>query len=201
MIRLFVGLELPPEVKMALAMLRSDLHGARWLRDDQLHLTLRFIGEVEPNTAEDIHDALHELEFPPIEVALRGVGVFGKLRQPRSVWAGVSNAAPLESLHRRVESALARIGLPGEDRRYIPHVTLARFKRRPAGIERFLAQYEDFAAPPFTAEHMTLFRSHLSQHGARYEIEERYSASGAEPVEDAFEAADIGSAEERHMHE
>jgi len=201
MIRLFVGLELPPETRMALAMLRGDLHGARWLRDDQLHLTLRFIGEVAPGTAEDIHEALHELEFPPVDVALHGVGVFGKLRQPRSIWAGVADPEPLTGLHHQIETALSRIGLPGEDRRYIPHVTLARFKGRPARLQDFLTECQDFAAPPFTAEQVTLFRSHLSRHGARYEIEERFSASGTEPIEDAFDAAEVGASEERYMHE
>jgi len=201
MIRLFVGLELPAETRMALAMLRGDLHGARWLRDDQLHLTLRFIGEVAPGTAEDIHEALHEIEFSPVEVALDGLGVFGKMRQPRSLWAGVADPRPLTALHGQIETALARVGLPSKERRYIPHVTLARFKRRPARLEGFLAEHEGFAAPPFTAEHVTLFRSHLSQHGARYEIEERFSASGTEPIEDAFDGSDISVTEKDYMHE
>jgi len=201
MIRLFVGLELPPSVKMALGMLRGEVDGARWLREDQLHLTLRFIGEVSPEAAEDVHEALHEVDFTPFEVALKGLGVFGKLRQPRAVWAGVADPEPLQGLHDRIETALARAGFSGRDRRYIPHVTLARFKTRSRRLEAFLAEHQDFAAPAFQAEHFTLFRSHLSRHGASYEIEERYAASGTEPLEDAFGAGGIGAPEERYMHE
>jgi len=200
MIRLFVGLELPSSAKLALAMLRGDIDGARWLREDQLHLTLRFIGEVTPQTAEDVHEALHAVEFAPLGVALRGLGLFGKMRQPRALWAGVADPAPLRDLHGRIEAALAHAGLPPDERRYIPHVTLARFRGRPRRLEAFLAEHQDFAAPAFTAEHITLFRSHLGRHGARYAIEERYSASGTEPIEDAFDAPGIAGAEERYMH-
>jgi len=201
MIRLFVGLELPPSTKMALGMLRGDVDGARWLREDQLHLTLRFIGEVSPESAEDIREALHSVDFAPFEVALKGLGVFGKMRQPRAVWAGVADPEPLKALHDKIESALSWAGFAGDGRRYIPHVTLARFKGRSRRLEAFLAEHQDFAAPAFQVEHFTLFRSHLSRHGARYEIEERYSASGTEPVEDAFGTGGIGAAEEGHMHE
>lgn len=201
MIRLFVALELPPQIKMALGALSGGLDGAKWQSDEQLHLTLRFIGEAEPRMAEEIRDMLATIDFNPFEVRLKGVGMFGTQRKPRSVWAGVEDTKPLKHLHEKIDNALNRIGLEPETRKFKPHVTLARFKHRSDRLERFLMAHAGFAAPPFIAEHFALFSSQLSHTGARYIVEERYFALGAQPSEDPFELGDVGSAEQAYMNE
>jgi len=201
MIRLFAGLELPPDVGQALDLLRGGVDGAKWRRMDQFHLTLRFIGEVEPRQAEDIRLALEDVAFPSFTVRLSGLGLFGRMPAPRVLWAGVADPDPVRRLHDRIEQCLQRLGLEPERRKYTPHVTLAHLKGRPRRLRDWLADHEGFAAPPFTASSFTLFRSHLLTEGARYEVVARYPASDAEPVEDTDDTAHIGAAEQAHMHQ
>ena len=148
--------------------------GARWQTEEQLHLTLRFIGEVSEHKAEDIDSALQIARFEPFDVSLRGVGLFGTPRQPRSLWAGIENEAPLLQLNQKIESALVRAGLAPEERKYTPHVTLARFKGRVSRLDRFLVDCSDLTIPPWTVDHVTLFQSHLARTGAIYQVVAEY---------------------------
>ncbi len=200
MIRLFVGLELPTATRQALALLRGGVDGARWQTDAQYHLTLRFIGEVETRRAGEIADALGRIRFAPFALDIEGLGVFGKLRKPRALWAGVRDPAPLKHLHEKIDQALDRVGIAPETRKYRPHVTLARFRGRCARLERYLVDHRDFATPRITVDHFALFSSHLGHEGARYVVEARFAASGVEAVEDAFDLAEIAAAEETDMH-
>ncbi|MBI1179561.1 MAG: RNA 2',3'-cyclic phosphodiesterase [Alphaproteobacteria bacterium] len=169
MLRLFVGLQLPFQIRQRLTGLMGGVHGARWQNDAQLHLTLRFIGEVSENRAEDIDSALQAVSFTPFEVSLHGVGLFGDLRKPRMLWAGVAPEAPLAHLAQKLETAMVRMGLPAETRKFMPHVTLARFKGPSGRVERFLADNDQLSSTPWTVERFTLFRSHLAHAGAIYQ--------------------------------
>jgi 2'-5' RNA ligase len=169
MLRLFVALQLPAAVRERLMGLMGGVSGARWQSDQQLHLTLRFIGEVDETRAEDIDSALRAVQFAPFQVALAGVGLFGDTRKPRALWAGVGPEAPLAHLAQKIETAMVRIGLPAEPRKFLPHVTLARFGGKAARIERFLAAHDRLWSPAWTVERFTLFRSHLAHSGAIYE--------------------------------
>ena len=172
--RLFVGLRPPAAVRERLLALAGGIPGARWQDDPQLHLTLRFIGEVERPIAEDIALALGGIHFAPIEVALDGVGQFERRGRPNAVWAGVRPHEPLALLHRKIDQTLVRLGLEPERRAYLPHITLARLNG-PAGIaDRFLADHAGLSSPPFRLEHFILFESHLGHEGAIYEPVERY---------------------------
>lgn len=182
MIRLFAGLELPPDTRQMLDLLRGGIDGAKWRREDQFHLTLRFIGEVEPQQADDIRMALDDVAFRAFTVRLSGLGLFGRMPVPRVLWVGVEDPAPLRHLHDRIGQRLLRLGLAPEGRKYSPHVTLAHLKGRPRRLRRWLADHEAFTAPPFKAASFALFRSHLLAEGARYEVAARYPASDAEPV-------------------
>lgn len=179
MMRLFVGIELPEEVRSTLTSLMGGVDGARWQTADQLHLTLRFIGNVPEDTARDIDLALGHIRVDPIDVRIKGVGVFGTDRKPRALWAGVAPEAPLGQLHQRIESALVRSGLPPEPRKFKAHVTLARFKNRPARLERFLSLNGGLESPPWVAQDFTLFRSYLASSGAIYEPLAQYPDLGA----------------------
>lgn len=173
--RLFVAFALPAPVRAQLLALSGGIPGARWQRDDQLHLTLRFIGEVDRHAAEDAALALAAVYFPQIAIALSGVGQFDSRGRPNAVWAGVAPHDALAGLHKKVDQALVRAGQPPEGRAYLPHITLARMNAQPGAADKFLATHAALASPPFTLTHFTLYESHLGREGASYEAIERYA--------------------------
>ncbi|MGE5503729.1 MAG: RNA 2',3'-cyclic phosphodiesterase [Actinomycetota bacterium] len=174
MIRLFVGLALPAELAGRLETMEAGIPGARWVEARNLHITLRFIGEVEEGVAHDIHDALAELVAPAFDVEIRGVGLFGG-RAPHALYAGVERSDALVRLRDKVESAVVRTGQPPEPRKFTPHVTLARLKNAPAPrLQAFLSAHGLLHAAPWRADDFTLFRSHLGRTGAEYEAVARY---------------------------
>ncbi len=175
MIRLFVGLELPEDIRLSLAGLCGGVPGADWVAPDNMHLTLRFLGEISEGDADDAHDALMGVRAPSFELMLNGVGHFSTGEEIRALWAGVGKSPELERLQRNVESALVRMGFPREERRWRPHVTLARLAG--TSIHRaqdFLAHHALFRAGPFTVEHFTLFSSYRHGLGATYIAEAEY---------------------------
>ncbi|MFN3233239.1 MAG: RNA 2',3'-cyclic phosphodiesterase [Alphaproteobacteria bacterium] len=170
MLRLFVGLSLPAEIRLRLMGVMGGVSGARWQTEDQLHLTLRFIGEVSEDRAEDIDSALDRLHFEPFDLTLRGLGTFGNDRKTRALWAGVSPEGPVADLAQKVEQAVVRTGLPPETRRYSPHITLARFRNGKVRLDRVMAAGGDLMSTPWTVDRFHLYRSHLAHTGAAYEI-------------------------------
>ncbi|WP_033922684.1 RNA 2',3'-cyclic phosphodiesterase [Sphingomonas sp. 37zxx] len=176
--RLFVGLRPPFAVREQLIAAMDGVIGARWQDDDQLHITLRFIGEVERPVAEDVAVALGAIHAAPLTLAIAGVGRFEKRGRTNCVWAGVRPVDAIGRLHRKIDQALVRIGLPPEGRAYLPHVTLARLGGGAGPVERFLADQAALASPPFTLDHFLLFESSLGRDGPIYETIARYPLSG-----------------------
>ncbi|MGD1880464.1 MAG: RNA 2',3'-cyclic phosphodiesterase [Kiloniellaceae bacterium] len=173
--RLFVALSLPDTVRERLCGLCSGLPGARWVAPESLHLTLRFIGEVDGGVAEDIDAALSGIHCPRFSLTLAGVGDFGDGRRLRSVWVGVEANEVLERLQAKVEQAVRRAGQPPEKRKFKPHVTLARFKSHPGGrLEDYFAERALFRCPPFPVTGFTLYSSYLAHEGAIYSPEAVY---------------------------
>ena len=173
--RLFVALALPEPLREQLCGLCSGLPGARWVAPENMHLTLRFIGEVEGHDAEDIDAALSGIHFPRFPVTLAGVGDFGDERRLRSVWVGVEANEMLERLQGKVEQAVQRAGQPPEKRKFKPHVTLARFKSHPgARLESYFTERSLFRAAPFEVSELTLYSSFLAHEGAIYSPEAVY---------------------------
>ncbi len=176
MVRLFVGLALPAEVRRHLALMAGGLPGARWTREDSYHLTLRFIGEVDQGLADDIDGMLGHLSAEAFELTLSGVGFFGKAKAARALWAGVTPSAALLRLQSKIEAGLQRMSLPAEERKYTPHVTLARLRGAPAGrLEAYVADHSRFTAGPFPVREFTLFSSFLSSSGAIHTPEATYA--------------------------
>lgn len=176
MLRLFVGIALPPEQKLALSLLANGLPGARWVDAGNYHLTLRFIGEVDEGTAADIDAGLAPIESPSFDLSLVGVGHFGA----RMLWAGVERSPPLVHLQGKVEAALIRLGLEPKSRRYTPHVSLARLRDPPvARLQEYLAAHALFRAAPFKVGKFSLVASYLSKSGAIYEDQADYVLRGA----------------------
>ena len=174
MMRLFVALKLPDSVAESLVLLQGGVPGARWSTRQQLHLTLRFIGEVDGRDAAAIDDALATIRNPRFTLELKGVGEFGG-RNPRALWVGVRDDAPVVHLQRKVESAVQRVGLSPEERKFSPHVTLARLKGSPRErIITFLSTYALYASAPFEVGSFILYSSTLTPNGSLYRPEREY---------------------------
>lgn len=171
MLRLFVGIDLPPEHKLRLSTLCVGVPEARWVDPGNFHVTLRFIGEVDEGLASDIDAALLRLSSPRFRLTLAGVGQFGT----RMLWVGVEKSDSLLQLQSKVESALQRIGIAPDTRRYTPHVSLARL-RPPLGpkVQAFLGTNALFRAEPFDVTEFSLIASYLTKSGAIYEDQAAY---------------------------
>jgi RNA 2',3'-cyclic 3'-phosphodiesterase len=166
--RLFVALHPPAEVRAALIAAMGGIAGARWQSDEQLHCTLRFLGELDRHAAEDVAQALLALSHPAVEAHLDGFGSFEDRGRVTSLWAGLTPAEPLRALHAKVDRLLVAAGLAPDTRAYRPHITIARFARGaapPADVARHLPP------PPRLAvrfEEVRLYESLLGRDGARY---------------------------------
>jgi RNA 2',3'-cyclic 3'-phosphodiesterase len=176
--RLFVGIRPPATVRAQLLALMGGVPGARWQDDEQLHITLRFIGEVDRHQAEDAATALAGVRFPTLEIAAEGVGTFDTRGRVNALWAGVRPREGLAALHRKIDQALVLAGLAPERRAYLPHITLARMNSPAEAVAQFVEAHAGLATLAFTVDHFLLFESHLGQRGAHYEVVERYPLSG-----------------------
>jgi 2'-5' RNA ligase len=173
--RLFVALRPPLPIRKQLLSLMEGVQHARWQSDEQLHLTLRYIGEVDRRMAEDVAAALGSVHDSPFSVALDGVGQFDRRGQVDALWAGVRPHDRLSHLHRKIDQALIRVGLPAESRAYLPHITLARFSSRALPVlESFMALHAGLSSPSWPVEDFRLYESHLGHEGAHYECIARY---------------------------
>lgn len=173
--RLFIAIALPDPVREALSGLRSGLPGARWVEPEAMHLTLRFIGEVDETEAEDIDAALAAITAPAFDLAISGIGSFQSRRRVRSIWVGLQRSEPLARLQGKVESAVVRAGFEPEGRKFKPHVTLARLKNTPVGrVGAYMETHDTLAMAPFPVTAFTLMRSYLNRDGPHYEVLAEY---------------------------
>lgn len=164
MIRLFVALPLPEAVRGRLAALGAGVPNARWVSEGNMHLTLRFIGEVDETTAEEIHDHLTGVRGPRFDLRISGCGAFGDRQRVHTLWAGVEREPALVHLRDKVESAVVRAGRTPEGRRYSPHITLARLRDAPAErVQRFV-QAHNLLNEVMPIDRFVLFSSRLG-HG------------------------------------
>ena len=176
--RLFVALRPPPDIRHRLSEPMGGVPHARWQDDEQLHLTIRYIGEVDRPMAEDVALALAQVHAASPHVALHGVGAFDKKGRVDALWAGVAPQDDLARLHKKVDQALVRLGLEPEGRAYLPHVTLARMNVAAGTNARFLEAHAGLASAPFQVDSFLLYESHLGRDGASYEAIERYPLRG-----------------------
>ena len=177
--RLFVSLALPEPVRAELRQICCGLPGARWVPPEQLHLTVCFIGETDGAMFRSICDALAEIHSPTFSLQLRGIGFFPPRKTPHSLWAGVEKSDNLLQLHRKIESALIAVGLTLEQRKFAPHVTLARLSGTSAArIGTFLAQHSLLFLSPFQVSSFCLYSSILSRSGAKHYVEAEYPLAG-----------------------
>ena len=174
--RLFIAIDFPEDIRQQITRLYYGLPGARWTDESQLHLTLRFIGEVDGALFRDIKGALEGIRRPPFSISLKGVGYFPPRKNPRVLWVGVEKNDALLLLRNRIESTLLRLGLQGDERKFSPHVTLARF-RNPAPLGRlttYMSGNNLFSTMPFPINEFHLYSSHLTPKGAQHCREASY---------------------------
>ncbi len=172
--RLFVAIRPPEEIRDLLIDAMDDSPALRWVGDEQLHLTLRFIGEVERPLGNDVAAALARIRFPAFDLRLKGVGRFEQ-RSGGALWAGVEPRAPVAELAAKVERACVAAGLRPERRAFHPHITLARWNRRNGdAVAALQGRHADLASQPFSVSEFVLFESHLSRHGPHYEVVAAY---------------------------
>jgi len=173
--RLFVGIRPPPPIRDMLIDRMEALDAARWQDDSQLHVTLRFVGEVDARMADDLVASLESVDGSPFPLSLAGVGHFERKGRAHTLWAGLGESEALSRLQRSVEAACRRAGLPPETRKFAPHITIARLNGGTAPIGPWMASQGDLASQPWIVDAFILFESHLSATGALYEPVRRYS--------------------------
>ncbi|MDX6751394.1 RNA 2',3'-cyclic phosphodiesterase [Geminicoccaceae bacterium 1502E] len=174
--RLFIALDLPEETTAELDRLCVGLPGARWTDPGDFHLTLRFIGEVDHATFCEVGEALASVSLRPFEMRLKGLGEFPPRGPMHTLWAGIEAPDALMQLKRRLDRVCDEAGVAREKRKFVPHVTLARF-REPPPHERYaswLARRALFRTAPFPVSHFTLYSSILRSDGAEHVPEASY---------------------------
>jgi 2'-5' RNA ligase len=167
--RLFVAIRPPETIRDLLIDAMDDSPEFRWQDDEQLHLTLRFIGEVDRPVADDLAGALGRVRADRFDLRVNGVGRFEQ-RNSGALWAGVEPREPIAALSAKVERVYQQAGLEPEHRAFHPHITLARWKgRRSREVADFLERHRALKSQPFEVTEFALFESRLSRHGAHYE--------------------------------
>ncbi len=172
--RLFTGLEVPSEIASELAMLRGGLYGARWIDEENYHITLRFFGDIDHVAARDLFHELWQVRRAPITVALEGLSIFGSDR-PRSIIMRIRPNAALAELQAEHERIARRVGLPPETRKYTPHITLARLRGvSQMAVADYLGARSYVPSCSFSADEFVLFSSRDSVGGGPYLAEANY---------------------------
>jgi 2'-5' RNA ligase len=195
--RLFVAINLPGEVRSSLGRLIEDLRIRgdiiRWTRENKIHLTLKFLGEVSSTLMGDVEGMLSERipRHPPFEMILEEVGAFPNVKRPRIVWVGVRKDKVLEAIQRDLEDGFSELGFEKEGRTFKPHLTIGRIKRRrreqggddsPTLNER--PGLKDFTGAAFRVTSVELMESFLKPTGAEYRVNKSIDLFGFETLRD-----------------
>jgi 2'-5' RNA ligase len=184
--RLFTAIEIPEATRIRLSLLRAPITGAKWVQPENMHITLRFAGDIDGRSADEFADQLAEVSVEPFTVSIGGGGAFGG-REPRVLWAGVEAGPQLDGLYRANERAARAAGLEPDPRDFRPHVTLARMRGARRGeVARFLAENGNLRMEPFLVTRFVLLSARPGSGGPPYAMEAAY------PL-DAIDAAEGGS--------
>jgi 2'-5' RNA ligase len=176
--RLFIAIDLPTDIKDMLHGLCSGLPGARWVPDDQLHLTLRFIGDVEHSLFAELYSRLDEVRATPFPLHLKGLGVFPNIGKPRVLWVGLKKSDPLKELRKKVDSVVRHLDIPLEKKKFSPHITIARLGKTPGPrLGSYITSNNLFKTPPFRVNSFRLYSSILRPQGAVHTCEAEYQLS------------------------
>lgn len=175
MMRLFVGLSLPILLRQRLTLLQGGIEGALWTARDNFHITLTFIGSADHATAEMVHEALEGIRMEPFEIELKGTGSFAQGEFPKVLWIGVEKSEALHRLKEKIDRALEKYKLPFENRKYVPHVTLARLRHvEEDKVGQFMAAHNLFSGDAFEVSEFILYNSLSTKNGPVYEELQNY---------------------------
>ncbi|MEL6920429.1 MAG: RNA 2',3'-cyclic phosphodiesterase [Pseudomonadota bacterium] len=176
--RLFAAIEIPHQAAMMLSMLKGGLPGARWIDQENYHLTLRFMSDLEHHVADEILDELSGVKRPKFEIGLSGLDAFGG-KKPHSLFAQPTGSPDLFDLQAEIARKCRRIGLPPDPRKFTPHVTVARLRKStPEAVANYLSMRGGFYVAPFKVERFVVMSSRESVGGGPYVIEESYDLGG-----------------------
>lgn len=178
MLRMFVAIELSERVRQNVAGVLADLDrigaAVRWVKPENLHLTLKFLGDVEEHRLSDLFAGTEEAlrEIHAFRVTFRGLGAFPHLRRPRVFWIGIEQqgAERLKTVQQRIESRLPGLGFPRDTKAFAPHLTLGRVKKNPRGIAELAAAVErmSFGPEEMSVERVVVMKSVLTPEGPNY---------------------------------
>jgi len=175
--RLFTAIEIPEAMRMRLSLLRAPINGAKWVKPEDMHITLRFAGDIDGRTADDLADVLADVSVPPFMASIVDCGAYGG-REPRVLWAGVEAGPELDALYRANERAARAAGLEPDPRDFRPHVTLARMRgARSGAVARFLAEHGGLRLEPFPVTRFVLLSARPGSGGGPYAVEAAYPLS------------------------
>lgn len=173
--RLFAAVDIGPGQAAALEQLRDETLKARWTPPDQFHLTLRFLGDVEEDTSDQLIEVLAEAKVEPFELGGDGLDVFPSRRRPRVLVARIDRHPQLMRLQQQIDRRVLGLGIPEDRRSFNPHVTLARLKGAgPQEVREFMKQHADFRLGAFRVDRFHLYRSDLGPNGAVHTVLETY---------------------------
>ena len=179
MMRLFTGLEVPADISLELNFMQSGVPGARWIDRESMHITLRFIGDIDDATGRDVVLALDEADIRPFAIAIKGIDVFGG-NKPHAIIAQIEENAELRRLQAAQERICQELGLAPEGRKFIPHITLARLRDPdPLALRIFIESHALYRSRRFDVARFVLFSSKPSRGGGPYAIEEAYGVAYA----------------------
>lgn len=176
-IRTFISVELPQEIHHSLKrtqdLLRESMPDVRWTKSSNIHLTLKFLGDVEVSRTDSINEALTDIagRFPPFTMTLTGIGAFPNSRNPRIIWVGLENGADeLIGIAKQIEGAMKKLGFPREKRPFRPHLTVGRIRRleHPALMTESLEQCSVGKLGEFTLQRVSHIKSQLDPGGSIY---------------------------------
>ena len=174
MLRLFAAIEIPQTHRLRLSLEAVPLPGAKWIEPDDMHLTLRFAGDIDNRVASDFADFLAGIDIAPFPVRITGLATFGG-REPRTIHAEVDGGDRLEALQRATDRAARAAGIEAEPRAYKPHITLARLRgASPEIVARYLGSHGLLDLAPFTVDHFALFSARPKIGGGPYVVEETF---------------------------
>ena len=172
--RLFIAIKIPEDIRAGIASqlkkFRAISPHAKWVRPENLHLTLKFMGETDPAKLVEVQSALAICSAQPITIEFRGLGFFPNARRPRVFWLGIQSSAALVNTVAAIDRAARKLGFPGEERPFTPHLTLARFTESSlaASLQSAITEKAAVSLGAFTATEFHLIESKLKSSGAEY---------------------------------
>ncbi|MCQ2914213.1 MAG: RNA 2',3'-cyclic phosphodiesterase [Alphaproteobacteria bacterium] len=182
MIRLFAGIDFPEHIQEQLYSLRGGVPGASWKPKENLHITLRFIGNVDEADADYIHEGFMQIRAPAFNLQMTQVGFFATGSQMRHLWTGVNYYQPLDFLHDKIENVLNRYKIPLDKHKFHAHATLATLRgTTPEDVQKFIEYNNLFKSDEFYVDHFNLYSSHKKtrgEEGSYYKIEAQYPLFG-----------------------